>query len=97
MTSQDVDAILSGHHGDAFSILGPHKTDDGWEVRVFLPQAMDAEVVEGEASQPMRKLRAEGRALPASLATFIAHEVARCLAYARQLWSLEPETASSRR
>jgi len=60
MTSQDIDAILSGHHGDAFSVLGPHQTENGWEVRAFLPQAMDAEVVLGGASHPMRKLRAEG-------------------------------------
>jgi 1,4-alpha-glucan branching enzyme len=60
MTSKDVDAILSGHHGDAFSILGPHRAEGGWEVRAFLPQAMDAEVVQGTASHPMQKLRAEG-------------------------------------
>jgi 1,4-alpha-glucan branching enzyme len=60
MTSQDIDAILSGHHGDAFSVLGPHQTENGWEVRAFLPQAMDAEVILGGAPHPMRKLRAEG-------------------------------------
>ncbi|HEV2446319.1 MAG TPA: 1,4-alpha-glucan branching enzyme, partial [Candidatus Sulfopaludibacter sp.] len=60
MTSQDIDAILSGHHGDAFSVLGPHPAGDGWEVRAFLPQAMDAEVILGDAPHPMRKLRAEG-------------------------------------
>jgi len=60
MTSQDIDAILSGHHGDAFSVLGPHQTENGWEVRAFLPQAMDAEVILGDVPHPMRKLRAEG-------------------------------------
>jgi 1,4-alpha-glucan branching enzyme len=60
MTSQDIDAILSGHHGDAFSVLGPHESESGWEVRAFLPQAMDAEVVSDKATYPMRKLRAEG-------------------------------------
>ncbi len=60
MTSQDIDAILSGQHGDAFSVLGPHQTENGWEVRAFLPQAMDADLVQGDASSPMRKLRAEG-------------------------------------
>jgi len=60
MTSHDIEAILSGHHGDAFSILGPHKTDDGWEVRAFLPQAMDVEVVRDGAAIPMRKMHADG-------------------------------------
>ena len=60
MTSQDIDAILSGHHGDAFSVLGPHPAGNGWEVRAFLPQAMDAEVILGDDPHPMRKLRAEG-------------------------------------
>jgi 1,4-alpha-glucan branching enzyme len=60
MTSLDVDAILSGHHGDAFSILGPHHAEDGWEVRAFLPQAMDAALVVGGDARPMRKARAEG-------------------------------------
>src|SRR5215469_11228971 len=60
MTSKDVDAILSGHHGDAFSLLGPHHGGDSWEVRAFLPQAMDAEVLIGDSSHSMQKLRAEG-------------------------------------
>src|SRR5579863_7331726 len=60
MTPQDIDAILSGHHGDAFSVLGPHRAANGWELRAFLPQAMDAEVIQSESGYPMRKLRAEG-------------------------------------
>jgi len=60
MTSADIDAILSGHHGDAFRILGPHRTEGGWEVRAFLPQAMDAWVLAGDSAHPMRKARAEG-------------------------------------
>ena len=60
MTTQDIDAILSGHHGDAFSVLGPHRTENGWEVRAFLPQAMDAAVLKGGVSHPMKKIRPEG-------------------------------------
>src|ERR1700733_7654388 len=60
MTSVDIDSILSGQHGDAFSVLGPHRTEEGWEVRAFLPQAMDAEVLLNGAPHPMRKLRDEG-------------------------------------
>jgi 1,4-alpha-glucan branching enzyme len=60
MTAQDMEAIVNGSHGDPFSVLGPHQTDDGWEVRAFLPQAMDAAVLVDGAEHPMRKVRAEG-------------------------------------
>ncbi len=76
MTPQDLEAILNGTHGDPFSVLGPHqitgidsgvdaKTEvhskvDGWEVRAFLPQAMDAVAIVGGMAHPMRKTRAEG-------------------------------------
>ena len=55
-----MEAIINGSHGDPFSVLGPHRTDDGWEVRAFLPQAMDAAVLVDGAEHPMRKVRAEG-------------------------------------
>jgi 1,4-alpha-glucan branching enzyme len=60
MTAQDMEAIVAGSHGDPFSVLGPHQTDDGWEVRAFLPQAMDAAVWLDGVEHPMRKVRAEG-------------------------------------
>src|SRR5581483_514164 len=60
MTPQEVEAILNGTHGDPFAVLGPHKTDAGWEVRAFLPQAMDAAVLLNGSSHPMRKTRSEG-------------------------------------
>jgi 1,4-alpha-glucan branching enzyme len=60
MPSQDIDAIISAQHGDPFGILGPHQTADGWEVRAFLPQALDAVLVVEGARHPMRKERAEG-------------------------------------
>jgi len=60
MTAQDMEAIVNGSHGDPFSVLGPHRADDGWEVRAFLPQAMDAAVLVDGAEHPMRKVRAEG-------------------------------------
>ena len=47
MTPQDIEAILSGSTAMRFSVLGPHQTENGWEVRAFLPQAMDAAVVAG--------------------------------------------------
>ena len=60
MTQQAPEAILNGTHGDPFSVLGPHRTGDGWEVRVFLPQAMEAAVLSAGAVYPMRKLSSEG-------------------------------------
>ena len=60
MTPLELEAILNGAHGDPFSVLGPHKTADGWEVRAFLPQAMDAVAIVAGIAHPMRKMRAEG-------------------------------------
>jgi 1,4-alpha-glucan branching enzyme len=60
MTSQELDSIVNGSHGDPFSILGPHQTKDGWEVRAFVPQAMDVAVRAFGSVRPMRKLREEG-------------------------------------
>ena len=55
-----MDAIVAGSHGDAFSVLGPHRTDTSWEVRAFLPQAMDAAVLIDGAEHAMLKTRSEG-------------------------------------
>jgi 1,4-alpha-glucan branching enzyme len=66
MTPQELEAILNGTHGDPFSVLGPHQVTvgrtgyDGWEVRAFLPQAMDASAIVGGVAHPMRKARSEG-------------------------------------
>src|SRR3984957_12969054 len=66
MTPQELEAILSGTHGDPFSVLGPHQitgidsSADGWEVRAFLPQAMDAAAIVGGTAHHMRKTRSEG-------------------------------------
>ncbi len=60
MTPQDVEAILGGQHGDAFSVLGPHRIENGWEVRAFLPHAQEAVLVTGGVAHPMQKSRAEG-------------------------------------
>ncbi|HTR35686.1 MAG TPA: 1,4-alpha-glucan branching protein GlgB [Bryobacteraceae bacterium] len=60
MTPQAPEAILNGTHSDPFSVLGPHRAGNGWEVRTFLPQAMDAAVLAGGSAHPMRKTSAEG-------------------------------------
>jgi 1,4-alpha-glucan branching enzyme len=60
MLAHELEAIIGGYHGDPFRVLGPHSTDDGWVVRAFLPQAMDAAVVVEGTQYPMRKIRSEG-------------------------------------
>ena len=69
MTPEELEAIVNGTHGDPFSVLGPHQTEDVWEVRAFLPQAMDAWVATGGLLQPMRKLHSDG-----FFAATLAHE-----------------------
>ena len=56
----EIDSIAGGYHGDPFSILGPHRTEAGWEVRAFLPHASVASVMTLEGSVPMRRLHDEG-------------------------------------
>ncbi|HEV2690579.1 MAG TPA: 1,4-alpha-glucan branching enzyme, partial [Bryobacteraceae bacterium] len=60
MPPKELEAILSGSHGDPFHVLGPHETDEGWEVSAFLPQAMDAAVSIHGILFPMRKLHSGG-------------------------------------
>jgi len=64
MTSQEIEAIVGGYHGDPFRILGPHPVHAGgqelWEVRAFLPQARQVELVTGTGSQPMERVHPEG-------------------------------------
>ena len=65
MTSQEVEAIVGGYHGDPFRILGPHAIagQDGatrWEVRAFLPHARIAEVIADGAAAPMTQIHPQG-------------------------------------
>jgi 1,4-alpha-glucan branching enzyme len=58
MTAQEVDAIVGGHHGDPFRVLGPHRvrrrvSQLRWEVRAFLPQAETARVATGSQCAEM--------------------------------------------
>jgi 1,4-alpha-glucan branching enzyme len=65
VTNVEVEAIVGGHHGDPFGILGPHlvrpgRQKGGWQVRAFLPQAETAEIVLKGATMPMDKFHPEG-------------------------------------
>lgn len=70
MTAAEMEAIIGGYHGDAFSVLGPHpinaeKTESGatpaaWTIRAFLPQARSASLLYDGLAVPMKKTHAEG-------------------------------------
>src|SRR5215467_4121960 len=65
MTGEEIEAIVNGYHGDAFSILGPHtvrkkNNQPRWEVRAFLPHADAAAVVVGGVRCEMVKKHAQG-------------------------------------
>jgi len=64
MTRSEIEAIVGGYHGDAFSILGPHslgrRKTPGWEVRAFLPQAAEVEVVLDGQATPMKNAHPTG-------------------------------------
>src|SRR6266404_3106709 len=60
MLPHELEAIIGGYHGDPFRVLGPHSSANGWVVRAFLPQAMDADVLVAGTTYPMRKVRTEG-------------------------------------
>ena len=64
MTEQELEAIAGGYHGDAFAVLGPHALGgDGkkeWEVRAFLPQAKQVELVVDGETTPMERVQPAG-------------------------------------
>ena len=64
MTDQELEAIAGGYHGDAFAVLGPHAAKGGgktdWEIRAFLPQAQEVEVVTDGTSVPMERIHMAG-------------------------------------
>lgn len=39
LSPTDIEAIVSGRHGDPFSVLGPHREAGRWVIRVFIPGA----------------------------------------------------------
>ena len=55
----DVAAIQAARCGDPFAVLGPHKTADGWVIRVFAPDAVRVRALTREgkllAELPRRK------------------------------------------
>jgi len=61
MNPGDFEAIVGGYHGDPFSVLGPHRVEDGWVVRAWLPHAAEAALLlEGGGRVPMARLHPAG-------------------------------------
>jgi 1,4-alpha-glucan branching enzyme len=66
MTAAEMEAIIGGYHGEAFSVLGPHpiNTDlatSEWIIRAFLPQARSAAILlEDGTPVPMEKVHPDG-------------------------------------
>ncbi len=57
----EIDAIVSGYHGDPFAVLGPHPVDGGVVIRAFVPGAQHVSVVrEKQSDQPMSLVKEEG-------------------------------------
>ncbi|MCP5097628.1 MAG: 1,4-alpha-glucan branching protein GlgB [Chloroflexi bacterium] len=45
--AKEINALISGYHGDPFHILGPHEVDNGIAIRAFLPRAKEVSIVTG--------------------------------------------------
>jgi 1,4-alpha-glucan branching enzyme len=65
MEEREIEAIVGGYHGDAFSLLGPHPVSTtsrlgAWEIRAFLPQATRVVVQEGYGTTPMERTHPQG-------------------------------------
>jgi 1,4-alpha-glucan branching enzyme len=60
----DIEALCTGRHGDAFAVLGPHRLGRGdaagCEVCVFLPDAEQVQVEAGMQAWPLQQLDARG-------------------------------------
>ncbi len=66
MNAAEMEAIVGGYHGDAFSVLGPHPLDTEkgktiWVIRAFLPHAKSATVLAHPAGGPVSPIPMEKR------------------------------------
>ncbi|MDM0039605.1 1,4-alpha-glucan branching protein GlgB [Variovorax sp. J22G21] len=53
LPDSEIQALMRAEHGDPFSVLGPHETADGLEVRVLLPGAQAVAVMHGGSGWPL--------------------------------------------
>ena len=51
LPAPEVEAIVSGRHGDPFSVLGLHPSGNDWVVRAFVPGAEELEVLDNDGKR----------------------------------------------
>ncbi len=56
MDAGTIDAIISGHCGDPFAVLGPHDRTDGTTIHAFLPGACRVDVLARDSRQALGTL-----------------------------------------
>ncbi|WP_371820297.1 1,4-alpha-glucan branching protein GlgB [Verticiella alkaliphila] len=56
---RDIDALMHARHADPFAVLGPHDTENGREIRAWMPGAVSIEAVaaDGEDVQTLHAVR----------------------------------------
>ena len=62
MTTNDFAALAAGRHADPFAVLGPHRTESGWRILSFQPQADAVSLIDASGSKvsAMRRVDASG-------------------------------------
>jgi 1,4-alpha-glucan branching enzyme len=58
--SAELWAIVEGRSGDPFAVLGPHRTEDGTVVRVFVPGARGIEIISRDSREGLATLAPDG-------------------------------------
>ncbi len=51
LPAPEVEAIVSGRHGDPFAVLGLHQSGNDWVARAFVPGAEELEVLDGQGKR----------------------------------------------
>ena len=51
LPAPEVEAIVSGRHGDPFAVLGLHPSGNDWVVRAFVPGAEELEVLDNDGKR----------------------------------------------
>ncbi|MHA6493118.1 1,4-alpha-glucan branching protein GlgB [Pseudomonas borbori] len=52
----DIEALVRATHADPFAILGPHKTEDGVNIRAYLPNALTVELLDASTGESLGML-----------------------------------------
>jgi 1,4-alpha-glucan branching enzyme len=60
MNQDAINALVRGDHGDPFSLLGEHITDQGSFVRILRPNAKEITLLHNGKRTPLKRVREEG-------------------------------------